>query len=302
MWSNDTSLGAYSASWFRLPDTFTGVWNSGNWIGVKIPASSPGLSTMLVTVLSPVMYLKISTPLTMLLLGLSAWVLFRQLKFSAMASVAGGLAAGLNMHCFSNASWGLGAWNIALAMMFLAVAALATGSIRQTWIKAALAGLAVGMSVMEGFDSGAILSVYVAVFVVFYCWITEPRTVWWVSRSLSVGALAVVFAVLIAASTLSTLVGTSIKGVAGMGQSAEEKKARRTEATRGGGPSWKLGASLFRVSFGYRLSRLRHHARQGPGVELGQARGRPAPDRAPKQRPQGSGRPSPPALACPRKR
>src|ERR1035441_3733571 len=90
-----------------------------------------------------------------------------------MVRVVGGLGAGLNMHCFSDAAWGLGTWNMALAMIFLALAALVTGSIRQTWIKAALAGLAVGMSVMEGFDSGAILSVYAAVFVVFYCWITE---------------------------------------------------------------------------------------------------------------------------------
>ena len=107
----------------------------------------------------------------MVLLGFSAWVLCRQLKFAPMVCVIAGLAAGLNMHCFSDACWGLGSWNISIAMIFLAVAALVTDSIRQTWIKAILAGLAVGMSVMEGFDSGAILSVYVGVFTVFFCWI-----------------------------------------------------------------------------------------------------------------------------------
>ena len=90
-----------------------------------------------------------------------------------MVCVLGGLAAGMNMHCFSNACWGLGTWNISISMIFLAVAALVTDSIRQTWIKAILAGLAVGMAVMEGFDSGAIMSVYVGIFTAFFCWITE---------------------------------------------------------------------------------------------------------------------------------
>ena len=142
MWANDTALGALDASCARLPATYTGVWLDLNWIGVKEPSSSPTLATLLATFISPELYLKIFAPLTMLLLGFSAWVLFRQLKFAPMVCVVGGLGAGLNMHCFSDASWGLGTWNIALAMIFLALAALVSGSIRQTWIKAALAGLA----------------------------------------------------------------------------------------------------------------------------------------------------------------
>ena len=258
-------------------------WNSGNWIGVKIPASSPGLSTMLVTVLSPVMYLKISTPLTMLLLGLSAWVLFRQLKFSAMASVAGGLAAGLNMHCFSNACWGTGTWNIAMAMIFLAVAALVSDAIRQTWMKAALAGLAVGMAVMEGFDSGAILSVYAGVFVVFYYWISEPRTARGVWRGLGAGILVVVFAVWIAASTLSTLVGTSIKGVAGMGQTAEEKQERWLGATMWSLPKLETLRVIVPGLVWLSAGGLRHDAGAVRGV-LGQGGGRPAHHGAGEQR------------------
>ena len=253
MWANDTALGALDASSARLPATYSGHWMDGNWIGVKIPSSSPTLATLLATFISPELYLKIFAPLTMLLLGFSAWALFRQLKFVPMVCVVGGLGAGLNMHCFSDASWGLGTWNIALAMIFLALAALVAGSIRQTWIKAALAGLAVGMSVMEGFDSGAILSVYVAVFVVFFCWITEPSLGRRIARSLGVGVLVVVFAVLIAASTLSTLVGTSIKGVAGMGQTAEEKQRRWTEATMWSLPKLETWRIIIPGLFGYRL-------------------------------------------------
>ena len=253
MWDNDTALGAMDASWSRMPGTYSGIWNDGNWIGVKTPASSPTLGTILATFISPEMYLKIFTPLTMLLLGFSAWLLFRQLKFAPMVCVVGGLAAGLNMHCFSNACWGTGTWNIAMAMIFLALAALVTGAIRQTWIKAALAGLAVGMAVMEGFDSGAILSVYVAVFVVFFCWITESSPARRVGRSLGVGVLVVVFAVLIAANTLYTLVGTSIKGIAGMGQTAEEKQNRWMEATMWSLPKLETLRVFIPGLFGYRL-------------------------------------------------
>ncbi len=253
MWCNDTSLGEFKVASARLPDDYAGHWMSESWIGVKTPAASPDLATILATFISPEMYLKIFTPLTMLLLGLSAWVLFRQLKFSPMASVAGGLAAGLNMHCFSNACWGTGTWNIAMAMTFLAVAVLVSDSIRHHWMKAALAGLAVGMGVMEGFDTGAILSVFTAVFVMFFCWITEAgvaRRVW---RGLSVAVLVAGFAVWIAASTLSTLVGTSIKGVAGMGQTAEEKQNRWTEATMWSLPKLETLRVIIPGLFGYRL-------------------------------------------------
>ncbi len=253
MWANDSALGALKTASARLPDTYTGAWIEGNWIGIKEPSSSPTLATILATFISPEMFLKIFAPLTMLLLGFSAWVMFRQLKFAPMVCVVGGLAAGLNMHCWSNATWGVGTWNIAMAMIFLAVAALVTDWIRQSWIKAALAGLAVGMSVMEGFDSGAILSVYAGVFVVFLSWITESSLARRIGRGAGMGVVVVLFAVLIAFSTLYTLVGTSIKGISGMGQTAEEKQRRWTEATMWSLPKLETWRILIPGLFGYRL-------------------------------------------------
>ena len=254
MWANDSALGALVATSANLPATYTGTWIDGNWIGIKDPASSPTVATTLGTFISPTMFLKVFSPLTMLLLGFSACVMFRQLKFAPMVCVAGGLAAGLNMHCWSNATWGVGPWNIAISMIFLAVAAVVTDGIRQGWIKAALAGLAVGMSVMEGFDSGALLSVYAGVFVVFWCWLTEPslaRRIW---RSAGMGGLVVLFALMIAASTLSTLVGTSIKGIVGMGQTAQEKQARWNQATMGSLPKLETLRVIIPGLFGYRLA------------------------------------------------
>ena len=253
MWANDSQLGAIKATSARLPDTYFGHWLDHWWIGMDVPASSPTLATILATIISPELYLAIFTPLTMMLLGFSAWVLFRQLKFSPMVCVLGALAAGLNMHCFSNACWGLGTWNITIAMIFLAVAALVTDSIRQYWIKAILAGLAVGMSVMEGFDSGAIMSVYVGIFTAFLCWITEATVTKRLIKTAWVGALVVFFAGLIAASTLSTLVRTQVSGVKGAGQTAEEKKAYWNFATQWSLPKMETLRVIIPGIFGYRM-------------------------------------------------
>ena len=253
MWANDSQLGAIKSASARLPDTYFGHWLDHWWIGMDIPATSPTVAAILGTVLSPEVYLAIFTPLTMLLLGFSAWVLFRQLKFAPIVCVLGGLAAGLNMHCFSNACWGLGSWNISISMIFLAVAALVTDSIRQTWIKAILAGLAVGMSVMEGFDSGAILSVYAGIFTAFFCWITESTVPKRLIKTAWVGGLLVAFSLLLADSTLSTLVRTQVSGVTGAGQTADEKKAYWNFATQWSLPKTETLRVIIPGIFGYRM-------------------------------------------------
>jgi len=253
MWANDSQLGTLKDSSIRLPGIYTGEWVDQWWIGIEAPAASPTVTMMLGTITTPEMFLKIFTPFTMLLLGFSAWVLFRQLRFSPMVCVLGGLAAGLNMHCFSNGCWGTGTWNVSIAMTFLAVAALVTESIRQSWIKAILAGLAVGMSVMEGYDSGAILSVYVGIFMVFLCWITESTVPRKMIKTVSVGALVVFFAVLISCSILYTLVGTQISGVAKGGESEDDKKANWVFATQGSMPKLETLRVIIPGVFGYRM-------------------------------------------------
>jgi hypothetical protein len=255
MWANDSHLGALEDTSIRthplLSGIYTGEWVDMWWIGFEAPAASPTVSMILLTLVSPEMFLKIYAPFTMLLLGFSAWVLFRQLKFAPMVCVLGGLAAGLNMHCFSNGCWGTGQWNISIAMIFLAVAAIVTANIRQLWIKAALAGLATGMAVMEGFDSGAILSVYLGVFVLFFCWITETKGGKRVSKSAWAGVMVVLFAVLIATSTIATLVGTQIQGIADAGATPQEKYDR---ATMWSLPKMESLRVLIPGIYGYRIA------------------------------------------------
>jgi hypothetical protein len=161
---------------------------------------------LLATLLSPEHYLKVYVPLTALFLGFCVWFFFRQLRFSALASIITGIGAGLNMHFFSNACWGLGTWTVCCGMLFVALGIIVSPSIKPLWIKGALAGLSVGMMVMEGFDVGAILSVYVGIFVAFFFLLTEPKLFDGVTKMFAAGALVVFFAFFISASTLYTLV------------------------------------------------------------------------------------------------
>ncbi len=71
----------------------------------------------------------------------------------------GGLAIMLNSTFLGRPSLGVGAHDIAAGMCLLALAALANPEAGQFWLRAILAGMALGMGVTEGADIGAIFSV-----------------------------------------------------------------------------------------------------------------------------------------------
>ncbi len=255
LFANDGPLGVLKADCNRLPDRFAGTWRELAWLGNEAPAASPTISTLLQTVLSAETYLKIYAPFTLFFVGFSAWVFFRQLRFNPAVCVLGAVAAGLNMHFVSVACWGLGAWNIAAGAAFLALAALSSKSIKQTWAKAILAGLAVGMGLMEGFDLGAILSICIGVFVVFWA-LTEgaapigQRIV----SAVVAEALVIFFAGFIAAHTISSLIQTQIEGVASMEQDVATKQQRWNAATQWSLPKLETLEIFVPGLFGYRLS------------------------------------------------
>jgi hypothetical protein len=252
-WANDVPLGAMMDPSNRLPGTFTGHWSTLYWIGGASITSSPSFSTILQMIFPPEIFLKIYAPLTMLLLGVGAWLYFRGLGFAPAVCVIGGLGAGLNMHYFSNACWGLGNWNVSAAMVFLTLAVLVSSTVRPLWVKAAIAGLCAGMVVMEGFDVGAILSLYVGLFIVFYFLRDAPSPVRGISKTIGMGTVVVLFALLISDSTLYTLVGTQIKGTGGTGQSAEEKQAHWYFTTQWSFPKLETLRLVIPGVFGYRL-------------------------------------------------
>jgi hypothetical protein len=213
-WANDSALGAMQTSSARLPGTFTGYWGNFWWIGGPSISPAPSLTTFLMTVLSPANYLKIYAPTTMLFLGFCVWFFFRQLRFAPMVCVIAGLGAGLNMHYFSNACWGLGTWCVSAGMILVALGILVSPYVPSLWTKGVLAGLSVGMAVMEGFDVGALLSIYLGIFVIFLFLTSDSNKASGLIKAIWVEVLVVLFAVCISASTLYTLVGTQITGTA----------------------------------------------------------------------------------------
>ncbi|HWD18692.1 MAG TPA: hypothetical protein VHB20_05390 [Verrucomicrobiae bacterium] len=249
-WSNDGPLGFLKCDSARLPGVFFGHWSCENYLGGEWPGASPNLDTLLNWAVSPEVFLKIFTPVSMLTLGLSFWLLFRQLKFGAPVCVLGGLAAGLNMHFFSVACWGLGTWCLAGATMALAMASIISPHIKQVWARGVLAGLAVGMCVMEGFDVGAILSIFVGVFAIFYFWVSEGNKGKAVAKIITAEAMMILFSVLFAASTIWGLYGTQIVGVAGPKGSSEEKWQFNTQWSTP--PIETLGVFVSGL-FGYRM-------------------------------------------------
>ena len=252
LFANDGTLGAMKAASNRLPGRFTGylavpllAWHrSARRIAKNLNHTGNGPF--------PEIYLKVYAPFTLLFLGFSAWIFFRQLGFDPMVCALGGVAAGLNMHFFSIACWGLGSWNLAAGMIFLALAALSTNSIRQTWAKAVLAGLAVGMNVMEGFDVGAILSLYAGASIVFRAF-NQPSGLREKARVAAISLpLVALFAAFIAADTMSSLFETEVKDVARI--SDKTPLFRRWDfATQWSLPKLETLRILIPGLFGYRL-------------------------------------------------
>jgi hypothetical protein len=252
-WANDSALGAMNASSARLPGTFTGFWGNYWWIGGATPSPSPSLSTLFAAFLSPALYLKVYAPFTMLFLGFCVWFFFRQLRFGPMVCVIAGLGAGLNMHFFSNACWGLGTWCVSAGMVFVALAILVSPYIQSLWIKGVLAGLCVGMTVMEGFDVGAIFSIYVGCFVIFFFLSSDSNKAQGLLKACWVEALVVFFALFISFSTLYTLVGTQIVGTTNGGVSAQDRQARWDFTTQWSIPKLESLRVIIPGVFGYRM-------------------------------------------------
>jgi len=253
-WANDITLGAAMESSSKLPGAIFSCWSDFFYIGGPNVAFPPNLSNFSMAIFSPEHFFKIYAPGSMLFLGFATWFFFRQLRFAPMVCVVGGLAAGLNMHFFSNACWGLPQWNVCTAMIFIALGVLVSSEIRTLWLKGVLAGLATGMAVMEGFDVGAILSIYVGIFLAFlFLTSNEEPAPQRAGKTVFVGLLVVVSAILISLSTIYTLVVIQLSGTAGSGQSEFDKAARWDFTTQWSIPKAETLRVIIPGVFGYRM-------------------------------------------------
>jgi hypothetical protein len=251
--SNDGPLGAISAQNGRLPDIYWGFWSDTYWVGGEFPSASPTLTSFIRQFLGNVGYSKWYAPLSILFAGLCGAFLARRLGGNGGIMALAGLAAALNANFFSYACWGLAARPLTLGVLLLGIAALWGPEKRHWLIKTILAGFTIGVGLMESYDVGAIFSLYLAAFAFFLAIIDAPKPLPGAGRGVLRVALLAVCAAIMAAHTLSTLIGTQIKGVAGMEQTRENVERRWDEATQWSLPKAETFRILIPGLYGYRM-------------------------------------------------
>lgn len=256
--SNDGPLGVQNAAWLHLPEALTGQWYDLNSIGSNAGQSSPDILSLFRWLVGPVDYAKFLAPVALWILGVGAWFFFRQLKFSPLASVLGGLAAALNSTFFSTACWGVASQQIAIGMDFFALGLIMASSPEtpplQRWTRLALAGLCVGVNVMEAADIGAIFSLFIAAYVLFKALNEEGvpavKKIW--SGLLRVVVVAG-FAGFMGSQIVVALVGSQITGIAGTAQDTETKAAHWDWATQWSLPKSETLSIIVPGLFGYKM-------------------------------------------------
>ena len=253
LFSNDGPLGELMAACHAMPGRFSGCWADLNSVGLDTGPAAPGLTFILQWLLGPVYFSKFYAFTSLLLLGLGSWCFFRELGLSMLACVAGGMAMMLNSSCFSVACWGVAAHDLAVAMTFLAMAALARVKPGHTLLRLALAGFAVGEAVVEAADVGAILSLVVVLFMVFQTLHQQGDRV--KNMAVGLGRLGVVTALafFLAAQSVQGLIQFSIHNVQGTAQDSQTKADRWHWATQWSLPKAEVLGLVVPGLFGYRM-------------------------------------------------
>lgn len=255
--SNDGPLGQQNAAWLKLPTGFTGCWYDLNDIGNNAGAVAPSVNTLVLWVLGPLDYAKFATPAALFILGLGAWVFFRQLGLSQLAIVMGTLAAALTSTFFSDACWGTAPHQIAFGMDFFAMALIISNSETTPrfvrWTRLALAGFAVGVNVVDAADIGAIFSLFIAAFVLFQSFTEDGTTIKKIARGAGRITVVAAFASYFAAQAIVALVGANIQGIAGIQPGEEAKAVRWDWATQWSLPKAETLGIVVPGLFGYRM-------------------------------------------------
>jgi hypothetical protein len=256
--SNDTPLGQQNVDWVKLPSAFFGAWDDQNDTGFSDGAASPGVSVAFRWLVGPVGYAKFYPVMALFLLGVGAWTYFRCLKLTSLAAILGALAVMLGSSAFGDACWGTAAHQIALGMDFLALA-LVESNRRETpflirWTRIVLAGLCVGINVIEAADIGALYSVFIAVFVFYKSLVeTEDAFVARAVRGFVRVTVIAAFAGFIALQAVIGLVGTQVQGVAGTAQDSETKAKHWDWATQWSLPKKETLGLVVPGLFGYKM-------------------------------------------------
>ena len=264
LFSNDGPLGSISTDASEMPGTFSGYWHDLNWLGYEQPSASPGIYMALGLLLQKsVLYLKWCTPICLVILGLAAWFFFRTLGFRNLACTIGAVAAAFNMEVVSYACWGLPSRALTFATSFLAGAFILRALKSRPWPNLALAGICVGLGLMESYDVGALFSLYIAAFVLFGFVIKpleagKPKALGQAAgRGLAGIAVVALVSGLAASQTMSTLVDTQLQGVGSDPQTPAQRAAAKerqwTFLTQWSLPKMETLRIVIPGLYGYRL-------------------------------------------------
>lgn len=252
VFSNDGPLGAQHADWIQPGSGMKGVWLDLNWMGFNGGVIPPSITEGLRLMLGVHNFSKFFAPTALFLVGLCAWFFFRELGLSPLACGLGGLGAALNSDFFATACWGVASQPICFALGYLAMGLVANLKHRP-WPRIALAGLAVGIGVIEASDIGAIFSVFVAAWVTFHALTQEGTVVQRIGRGMVRVAVVAGFAMFVAWSAVSSLIGTNITGVVGTAQDEKTKAMRWHEATQWSLPKREAISVLVPGFYGFRM-------------------------------------------------
>ncbi len=233
IFSNDGSYAVQKMQWTHLPEAFLGSWYDQYSIGVNGGAVVPNFTQTFRWFFGALGYSKSIAPISLWFFGVAAFFFFRRAGLSAMAAVLGGIGACFTTSYFSNVCWGSVPPTIAFGLDLLAMGALIKRDNLPVWIAPALAGLAVGMNVVEAADIGALLSLVVAAFALFQALAEDgaplaQRAIRGIWRT----AVVSIFAGFIAAYAVSVLITANITGIAGTNQDEATKAQHYDTATQ----------------------------------------------------------------------
>ncbi|HEV2694088.1 MAG TPA: YfhO family protein [Verrucomicrobiae bacterium] len=266
--SNDGPLGMQVFTAAHVPEAFTGMWGDMNDIGAgAVWSLSSG--TLLNMFFGPVAYAKFLAPFALFILGFGVFTFLRSLRLNWLASIMGTFAVILNTCFFAGACWGVASAEIAIGFDFLALGLFMGNDGEKSailrMVRLALAGLCVGVNVMEAADIGVLCSVLVAGFM-FFKSLLEAEGNFVIKAARGVGRVAVVslFAAFIAVSTVIALLGTP-----GLVSNADETNKETPEAHWDWATQWSLPKmetlGIFVPGlFGYRMDTPKH---MEPGLE-----------------------------------
>ena len=253
VFSNDGPLSNLVAEYNQRPSAFLGVWQETQWLGKANGAAPINLSWVLLSVLDPVTFAKIYPFFTLVFFGMAFWLFLRTIGVHPVARILGSLVAGLNSDFFSYVCWGLGPVALSGAFFLLGLASLNLTALRPLWMRYVLAGASIGLAVMEGFDAGAILAVYLAIYAFFQALLAERS----VKRGVLLGTVRVVFIALIAGwvatQTLYSLVSTQVKDVSVLEDESPNEQSRWDWATQWSLPINEVPRLIVPGLFGFRM-------------------------------------------------